>query len=68
MRWGAGTMTTKDEIIDTERKERMIEQATSNEQCRYGCPINFGDCHECEYWEDNQYCVYHDKHPEGDKQ
>jgi hypothetical protein len=56
-------MTTKEEIIDMDRKEHMIAQKTSNEQHGgYGCPIAFGDCHECEYWEDNQYCVYHDKH------
>jgi len=22
------------------------------------CPTNFGDCHECEYFEDGQYCIY----------
>ena len=58
-------MTTQEEIIDVERKERMIEKVTGNEQHGgYGCPDGFGDCHECKYWEDNQYCTYYDKHPE----
>jgi len=27
------------------------------------CPINFGDCHECEHWKDNQYCDIEEEEP-----